>query len=60
MAQAPDPHVGHTMPKAPDRARGGGAIHLAETPAPTAPLIARQALFGNPTKSTGRLSPDGK
>ena len=24
------------------------------------PLIARQALFGNPVKSAGRLSPDGK
>jgi dipeptidyl aminopeptidase/acylaminoacyl peptidase len=26
----------------------------------SAPLIPREALFGNPTKSAGRLSPDGK
>ena len=52
MAQAAaDPHAGHKM---------GGAVHVAEAPAPDAPLIARQALFGNPTKSAGRLSPDGK
>lgn len=25
-----------------------------------APLISRSALFGNPTKAAGRLSPDGK
>ena len=28
--------------------------------APTAPLIARAALFGNPVKAQARLSPDGK
>lgn len=44
MAQAADPHAGHHMAK--DKA--------------AAPLIARQALFGNPVKSAGRLSPDGK
>ena len=49
MAEAPDAHAGHKM--------GGGAVHVAE---PATPLIARQALFGNPTKSAGRLSPDGK
>jgi dipeptidyl aminopeptidase/acylaminoacyl peptidase len=35
----------------------------AASPAPTvaaAPLIPREALFGNPTKAAGRLSPDGK
>ncbi len=42
------------------------ADHHAEThtgmsnPAETAPLIAREDLFGNPTKASGRLSPDGK
>ena len=40
--------------------KGGGAIHIAEPSAASAPLIARQALFGNPTRSAGRLSPDGK
>ena len=44
MAQSADPHAGHAM----------ASDHAA------APLIARQALFGNPTKSAGRLSPDGK
>ena len=60
MAQTADPHAGHTMPKASDRLKGGGAVHVAEPSSPAAPLIARQALFGNPVKSAGRLSPDGK
>lgn len=30
------------------------------TPAATAPLIPRQDLFGNPTRTAGQISPDGK
>jgi dipeptidyl aminopeptidase/acylaminoacyl peptidase len=30
------------------------------TPADTAPLIPRDALFGNPTRAGGQISPDGK
>jgi dipeptidyl aminopeptidase/acylaminoacyl peptidase len=33
---------------------------LAATPDMKAPLIERQKLFGNPSRSQGRLSPDGK
>ena len=50
MAQAADPHAGHAMK----------ADHAMKIDKAAAPLIARQALFGNPTKSGGRLSPDGK
>ena len=50
MAQAADPHAGHAMK----------ADHAMKIDKAAAPLITRQALFGNPTKSGGRLSPDGK
>ncbi len=33
---------------------------LAQTAAPAVPLIPREALFGNPSKTAGRISPDGK
>ncbi len=33
---------------------------LAQAPAPETPLIARDALFGNPEKTQARISPDGK
>ncbi|GAB5348055.1 S9 family peptidase [Alteriqipengyuania sp. 357] len=32
----------------------------ATTPATSAPLIPRDALFGNPTRAAGQISPDGK
>jgi len=32
----------------------------ANNPAASAPLIPREALFGNPTKAAGQISPDGK
>ncbi|MEL7728958.1 S9 family peptidase [Citromicrobium bathyomarinum] len=32
----------------------------ANTPAASAPMIPREALFGNPTKAGGQISPDGK
>ncbi|MFC7537545.1 S9 family peptidase [Sphingomonas sp. GCM10030256] len=38
---------------------GLAAAATAQTPANT-PLIAREALFGNPEKTAGRISPDGK
>jgi dipeptidyl aminopeptidase/acylaminoacyl peptidase len=45
-------------------AAAGGAPAIAATPAATGleavPLIPREALFGNPTRAQGRLSPDGK
>ena len=50
MAEAADPHAGHAMK----------TDHSMKTDKAAAPLIARQALFGNPSKSQGRLSPDGK
>ena len=43
----------------PAMAETGGTITKA-APAQAAPLIAREALFGNPSKAQGRLSPDGK
>ena len=39
MAQAADPHAGHAMK----------ADHAMKTDKAAAPLITRQALFGNPT-----------
>jgi dipeptidyl aminopeptidase/acylaminoacyl peptidase len=33
---------------------------MAQSAAPTVPLIPREALFGNPSKTAGRISPDGK
>lgn len=45
---------------------GAAADHHAETkatmsnPAEAAPLIPREDLFGNPTRASGRLSPDGQ
>ena len=36
------------------------ATDTATTPTTNAPLIPRQALFGNPTKAGGQISPDGK
>ena len=30
------------------------------TPAAAAPLIPREDLFGNPTRASGQISPDGK
>lgn len=40
-----------------DHAKDGATM---TTPAESYPLIPREALFGNPTKTQGRLSPDGK
>jgi dipeptidyl aminopeptidase/acylaminoacyl peptidase len=39
---------------------GDTAAHTAGHTAAAAPLIPREALFGNPTRSQGLLSPDGK
>ncbi|MEO0499241.1 MAG: S9 family peptidase [Pseudomonadota bacterium] len=39
---------------------GTGWAQSAETAAASADLIPRDALFGNPTKSQGRISPDGE
>ena len=36
------------------------AATQAETAAPETPLIARNALFGNPEKTQARISPDGR
>ena len=36
------------------------AATRAETAAPEAPLIARNALFGNPEKTQARIAPDGR
>ncbi|MEO0699711.1 MAG: S9 family peptidase, partial [Pseudomonadota bacterium] len=38
----------------------GAAMSQATTTAEATPLIPRDALFGNPTRAQGRLSPDGK
>jgi dipeptidyl aminopeptidase/acylaminoacyl peptidase len=41
-------------------AGGAPAVAQQQAPAEAVPLIPRDALFGNPTRAQGRLSPDGR